>query len=86
MESVGDQSSYVAELLRHVNGRAEEILPYIHKQQYARAYCDNLVGYFSDTFLANIVQCRPISEVGAEQVNLYSFIFTTFLLTASRCY
>jgi hypothetical protein len=68
MESVGDQSSYVAELLRHVNGQAEEILPLVHKPQYARAFCDNLVEHLSNTFLANVVQCRPISEVGAEQV------------------
>lgn len=69
MESVGDQSSYVAELLQHVNAQAEEILPLVHKQQYARAYCDNLIEHLLTSFLANIVQCRPISEVGAEQVS-----------------
>jgi hypothetical protein len=68
MESVGDQSSYVAELLRHVNTRTEEILPLVGKQQYARAFCDNLVEHLSTTYVTNIVQCRPVSEVGAEQV------------------
>ncbi|EEY21078.1 vacuolar protein sorting 53 [Verticillium alfalfae VaMs.102] len=43
MESVGDQSSYVGELLRAVNGRAEAILELVVKQQYARAFCDNLM-------------------------------------------
>jgi hypothetical protein len=68
MESVGDQSSYVAELLKHVNAQAEEILPMVGKQQYARAFCDNVVENLANTYIANIVQCRPISEVGAEQV------------------
>lgn len=68
MESVGDQSSYVAELLKHVNDQAGEILPLVGKQQYARAFCDNVVEHLANTYIANIVQCRPVSEVGAEQV------------------
>lgn len=68
MESVGDQSSYVAELLKHVNDQAGEILPLVGKQQYARAFCDKLVEHLANTYIANIVQCRPVSEVGAEQV------------------
>lgn len=68
MESVGDQSSYVAELLKHIKGQSAEILPLIQKPQYARAFCDNLVEHLANTYIANIVQCRPVSEVGAEQV------------------
>jgi hypothetical protein len=67
MEGVGDHSSYVAELLKHVNVQAEQILPMVGKQQYARAFCDNLVEHLANTYIANIVQCRPVSEVGAEQ-------------------
>jgi hypothetical protein len=76
MESVGDQSSYVAELLKHVNAQAEEILPMVGKQQYARAFCDNVVENLANTYIANIVQCRPISEVGAEQVRFLQCRFT----------
>ncbi|KAL2754937.1 hypothetical protein ACRALDRAFT_1077120 [Sodiomyces alcalophilus JCM 7366] len=43
MESVGDQSSYVGELLKAVNGKAEEVLTTLGKPQYARAFCDNLM-------------------------------------------
>lgn len=68
MESVGDQSSYVAELLRHVDSQATEILALVGKQQYARAFCDNVVENLASTYITNIVQCRPVSEVGAEQV------------------
>jgi hypothetical protein len=74
MESVGDQSSYVAELLRHINTQAEEILPLVGKQQYARAFCDNLVEHLATTYIANIVQCRPVSEVGAEQASSTVFL------------
>ena len=69
MESVEDQSSYVAELLRHVETQVKEILPLVSKQQYARAFCDKTVEYLVTSYIANIVMCRPVSEVGAEQVS-----------------
>ncbi|KAI0170087.1 Vps53-like protein [Pestalotiopsis sp. NC0098] len=76
MESVGDQSSYVGELLQHVNAKAEEILHVLVKQQYARAFADNLVEHLAGTYIANIVQCRPVSEVGAEQMLLDKYVLT----------
>ncbi|KAH7319355.1 Vps53-like protein [Rhexocercosporidium sp. MPI-PUGE-AT-0058] len=81
MESVGDQSSFVAELLRHVDSQAEEILPMVAKAQYARAFCDNVVEHLANTYIANIVQCRPISEVGAEQMLLDKYVLTKGLTT-----
>ncbi|KAF2253256.1 hypothetical protein BU26DRAFT_477332 [Trematosphaeria pertusa] len=74
LESVGDQSTYVAELLRHVKDNSAEILKCLHKQQYARAYCDNLVDQMANTYIANIVLSKPISEVGAEQMLLDSYV------------
>lgn len=68
MESAGDNSSYVSELLRHINAQAEEILSIVGKQQYARAFCDKLVERLAAAYINNIVLCRPISEGGAEQV------------------
>ena len=68
MDSVGDQSPYVEEMMRRIKSRAAEILALLHKQQYARAFCDNLVELVANTYLANIFQCKPISEVAAEQV------------------
>lgn len=69
METAGDQSSYVSELVKHVNDRTEEILALVGKQQYARAFCDNLVEHLATNYINNIVQCRPISEIGAQQVS-----------------
>lgn len=74
IESVGDQSSYVAELVSNVKSRSEEILQMLHKQQYARAFADNLVELLSSTYIANIFQCKPVSEAGAEQVGILYFI------------
>lgn len=74
LESVGDQSTYVAELLRHVKDRSAEVLNSLHKQQYARAFCDNLVDLMANTYIANLVQSKPISEAGAEQMLLDSYV------------
>ncbi|KAL2041455.1 hypothetical protein N7G274_005837 [Stereocaulon virgatum] len=74
METVGDQSSYVGEMLSKIKARAAEILGMLHKQQYARAFCDNVVELTANAYIANIFQCRPISEVGAEQMLLDTYV------------
>ncbi|KAK3336711.1 Vps53-like protein [Cercophora scortea] len=76
MESVSDHSSYVTELLKHVNDKAQETLPLVVKQQYARAFCDNLVEHLATAYISNIVQCRPVCEVGAEQMLLDKYVLT----------
>ncbi len=68
LDSVGDQSPFIGELLDRVRSTAARILQLLVKQQYARAFCDNLVELLANTYLANILLCRPISETGAEQV------------------
>ncbi|KAG9255995.1 Vps53-like protein [Emericellopsis atlantica] len=76
MDSAGDQSSYVSELVRRVNGKVEEILGVVAKQQYARAFCDNLVEHLASAYINSIVQCRPISEVGAQQMLVDKYALT----------
>ncbi|KAI0388413.1 Vps53-like protein [Xylariaceae sp. FL0594] len=76
MESVGDQSSYVGELVSHIDAKAGEILALVVKPQYARAFADNLVEHIANTYIANIVHCRPVSEVGAEQMLLDKYVLT----------
>ena len=68
MQATGDQSIYVSELLRRLRDRAKEIMLLLYKPQYARAFCDNLVELIATSYAANISQCKPISEIGAEQV------------------
>lgn len=74
METVGDQSGYVSVLLQRINERSKEVLRYLHKPQYARAYCDNLVDAITSSYISNIVACRPIVETGAEQMLLDSYV------------
>ncbi|KAI7579372.1 hypothetical protein KC346_g19189, partial [Hortaea werneckii] len=74
MESVGDQSGYVSVLLTRVRDRSQEILRLLHKQQFARAYCDNLVDGLTQIFITNIAASKPISETGAEQMLLDSYV------------
>lgn len=85
MESVGDQSTYVGDMLERIKSRAAEILRMLHKQQYARAFCDNILELTVNAYVANIFQCKPISEVGAEQVITAMNWSQNPLLMVSRC-
>ena len=85
LQSVSDQSSYVAEMIRRTKARTAEILAMLSKQQYARAFCDNLVELLANAYTANIVQCRPISEVGAEQVSFLNASTSFTYRIATRC-
>ena len=70
IESCENQSGYIAGLQSRVRDRSAEILSLLHKPQYARAFADNLVELLANNYIANIVQCKPISEGGAEQMLL----------------
>ena len=74
MDSVGDQSSYISSLLSRLKDRSKDILRFLHKPQYARAYCDNLVDALTTTYITNIVACRPVSETGSEQMLLDTYV------------
>ncbi len=74
LTSVGDQSGYVQELLRRVKEKSQDILKDLHKQQYARAFCDHLVEAIANTYVVTMVQCKPLSEVGAEQMLLDVYV------------
>ena len=76
VRTVSDQSSYVATMQNQIQSRASEILGLLQKQQYMRAFCDNLVELISSSYLASIISCRPISEAGAEQLLLDSYALT----------
>jgi hypothetical protein len=73
LDTVGDSSNYTSEMLRVIHERSSEILKYLHKQQYARAFCDNLVDTMTLLYITNVAQCKPVSEVGAEQMLLDAY-------------
>lgn len=70
IESCSDQSSYTSSLQSRIKEASASTLAMLHKPQYARAFADNLVELLASTYLANITQCRPISESAAEQMLL----------------
>ncbi|EEQ33201.1 vacuolar protein sorting 53 [Microsporum canis CBS 113480] len=72
-DGVGDQSPYVEVLLSNLKSRSDETLEMLHKQQYQRAFVDNLVEHTSTSYISNIYQCKPVSEAGAEQMLLDSY-------------
>ncbi|KEF59210.1 uncharacterized protein A1O9_04054 [Exophiala aquamarina CBS 119918] len=70
IESCENQSPFITGLQTRIKDRSLEILEMVHKQQYARAFSDNLVELLGSAYISNVAQCRPISEGGAEQMIL----------------
>lgn len=70
IEICENNSSFIPGLQNRIKERTSSIMQSLHKQQYARAFADNLVELLSNTYLSNIAQCKPISEAGAEQMLL----------------
>ncbi|KAK6338409.1 Vacuolar protein sorting-associated protein 53 [Orbilia blumenaviensis] len=70
LETVGDTSTYVGELVRVIKDEAKKILGLVVKEQYKRAFCDRLVEGIANTIVGNLMGCKPISEVGGEQMLL----------------
>jgi hypothetical protein len=80
IESCSDQSAYIVSLQSRIAEKSSSILAMLHKPQYARAFADNLVELLSSTYLANIAQCRPMSEAAAEQMLLDTHAIRSALL------
>ncbi|CAG8578254.1 11332_t:CDS:10 [Diversispora eburnea] len=80
LDSVGDQSEYVT--LFHVTLRSNVVN--IHKDitnnRYFRTFCDRFVESFVSKLINNLSKCKPISEVGAEQMLLDTYALKTSLL------
>ncbi|KAI5818065.1 Vps53-like protein [Pyronema omphalodes] len=74
METVGDQSGYLTPLLSALRQSAGDILDVIAKFEWRRAFASRLVEVITTKFLENIVLCRPIGSVGAEQMLLDSYV------------
>lgn len=85
LENVGDQSSYVSELVNKVKAKCSEILEVLSKDQYIRAFCDKVVDALVGSLLQNVVLCKPISETGAEQVKVLSFLHRLLKAKMFRC-
>ncbi|KAG9295649.1 hypothetical protein G9A89_002967 [Geosiphon pyriformis] len=80
LESVGDQSEYVSLFQSTLRTCVVNVHKDITSNTYFRAFCDKFVDSFVSRFISNLTKCKPISEVGAEQLLLDVHSLKTSLL------
>ncbi|EMR11716.1 hypothetical protein PNEG_00150 [Pneumocystis murina B123] len=74
LKNIVDQSAYVTSMTSILKNMSKKIIEKILIEKFTRIFCDKMVESFLDNFMFYITRCRPISEVGAEQMilDLYS--------------
>ncbi|KAG0342832.1 Vacuolar protein sorting-associated protein 53 [Podila horticola] len=70
VEYVGDQSEYVSSIHNTLKTCVGAIQELITNKRYFRTFCDKLIESFVSRFAVNLTRCKPISEIGAEQMLL----------------
>ncbi len=68
-EFVSSESEYVQELVRGVKVVVGVVREGLEQKKWLRSVCDKLVGLVLARFTAAVVRCRPIAQIGAEQVS-----------------
>lgn len=80
INTVGDSSSYVRQLCQVLSTDAAQILNAMDKPAFAGIFCDRVVEVVSNSFLQGIIDCRPLTEVAAEQLLVDLFVIKESLL------
>ncbi|KAG0178040.1 Vacuolar protein sorting-associated protein 53 [Apophysomyces sp. BC1034] len=80
MDTVGDQSEYVNQLQEVVKRYVIIVGKTIANKRYFRTFSDRFVDMFLTKYLLHIFKCKPISEIGAEQLLLDTHAIKTLLL------
>ncbi|KAF7725297.1 Vacuolar protein sorting-associated protein 53 [Apophysomyces ossiformis] len=80
MDTVGDQSDYVSQLQEVIKRYITVVGKTIANKRYFRTFADRFVDTFLTKYLLNIFKCKPISEIGAEQLLLDTHAIKTLLL------
>ncbi|KAJ3071482.1 Vacuolar protein sorting-associated protein 53 [Podochytrium sp. JEL0797] len=80
MDSVGDQSEYITLISTSLTNSVALIRKYLTTPKYLRTFFDKFSESFLNKFHASIYRCRPISEVGAEQLLLDTHALKTILI------
>ncbi|KDE06776.1 hypothetical protein MVLG_02972 [Microbotryum lychnidis-dioicae p1A1 Lamole] len=70
VEYVSNESPYVADLVRCVETVVTVVRDGVEQKKYVRSVCDKIVGLVLAKFTQTIVRCRPIAQIGAEQILL----------------
>ncbi|CAN6673322.1 vacuolar protein sorting-associated protein 53 [Trichomonascus vanleenenianus] len=84
LETVGDQSGYVSELKRALESESSRVLNAVLKPVHIRFICDKVVDGLTVAFLNNVVACRPISAVSAEQMLLDLYVLKSVFLSLPK--
>ncbi|GAA5880538.1 hypothetical protein JCM16303_005423 [Sporobolomyces ruberrimus] len=69
-EFVSGESEYVGELAKACVTVVGIVREGVEQKKYVRSTCDKIVGLVLAKFLQTIVRCRPIPQIGAEQLLL----------------
>jgi hypothetical protein len=70
VDAVGDQSEYVSLIAAALTTHVTSIRKLLQGPKYFRTFCDRFTESFLTRYYASIMKCKPISEVGAEQMLL----------------
>lgn len=68
LTEVGDQSQYVSVLVAGLLREGKRVLQNLGKERFVRNFCDRVVEGFVVSYVNAIARCRPVGEIGAEQV------------------
>ncbi|KAF9910995.1 Vacuolar protein sorting-associated protein 53, partial [Lobosporangium transversale] len=80
IENVGDQSGYVSMIQATLKTCVGAIQELITNKRYFRTFCDKFIESFVARFAINLTKCKPISEIGAEQMLLDTQAVKSLLL------
>lgn len=81
VESVGDQSAYITSICNHLKNNVPIIRENLAaSRKYFTQFCIKLVSSFTPRFIAAMLKCKPIGEIGAEQLLLDTHSLKTLLL------
>lgn len=69
-EFVSSESEYVQDLVRGLKVVVGVVREGLETKKWVRSVCDKLVGLVLARFMGAIVRCRPMPQIGAEQVLL----------------
>lgn len=83
VESVGDQSDYVSNIASQLMAQGAVVKATLSGTKFYRTFCDKLADEFLAKFDGNIYKCKPVGEVGAEQMLLDTHALRTLLVQVS---
>uniref|UniRef100_A0A8C7FB78 VPS53 subunit of GARP complex n=1 Tax=Oncorhynchus kisutch TaxID=8019 RepID=A0A8C7FB78_ONCKI len=76
VEHVGDQSPYVTSVIMHIKQNVPIIRGNLAStRKYFTQFCIKFTNSFIPKFINHLFRCKPISMVGAEQVNILTLLF-----------